>query len=265
MSQTTASRSATAAIADDPWGARARDWAEIEDENSRPLFEEVLDAAGVTAGATVLDVGCGSSLACAIGAARGARVSGLDSSPGLLEVARERVPDGDFRVGDMVSLPWADDSFDVVTFVNTFFFASDRESTMREAARVARAGGRVAVVVWPEPESVDLTAYLAALGPLMPPLPMQVDPFIGRKELDQLARRAGLEPQRTLDLDWSWEYRDDETMLRGLLSPGLSTLAIEAAGEDAVRDALTAGLEQFRLAGGGYRLENAVRCLIATA
>jgi SAM-dependent methyltransferase len=252
-------------LAVDPWGARACDWAEIEDENSRPLFEAVLDAARVGAGTRLLDVGCGSGLACAIAAGRGARVSALDASPGLLEIAHERVPEGDLRVGDMVSLPWAGDSFDAVTFINSFFFASDREAALREAGRVAQPGARIAVISWAAPEKVESTAYLAALQPLLPALPGDIDPFIEPAVLEQLARRAGLEPEQVIDLDWPWEYPNLETALRGLLSPGPSILAIETSGEEAVRDMLVKTLEQFRLTDGGYRLENEVHCLIATA
>jgi SAM-dependent methyltransferase len=249
----------------DLWGARARDWAEVEDEGSRHLFEAVLDALGVARGTRLLDVGCGSGLACGIAAQRGVHVSGLDASPGLLAIARERVPDGDFRLGDMVSLPWADDVFNAVAFINTFFFASDRDATLREAARVARPGARVAVISWASPDRVESTAYLAALEPLLPPLPAEIDPFIEPTELERLARAAGLHPAQVIDLDWTWQYPNRETALRGWMSPGPSTLALQAAGEEAVRDALAQTLEQFRLSDGRYRLENTVHCLIATA
>jgi SAM-dependent methyltransferase len=251
-------------VANDPWGARARDWAEIEDENSRPLFETVFAATGVGEGTRLLDVGCGSGLACAIAAGRGAQVTGLDASPGLLEIARERAPEGDFRLGDMTSLPFDDDSFDVVTFINTLFFAADHEAALREAAQVARSGAQLAVIAWEAPEKVELTAYLAAIEPLLPPSPVEINPFIPADELERLARRSGLEPQRNLELDWSWQYPELETMLRGLLSPGPSALAIEAVGEEGVREALMTALEPFRMTGGGYRLESIVRCLIAT-
>ena len=265
ISDTARQASASPPMGGDPWGARARDWAEIEDENSRPLFEAVLDATDVRKGTKLLDVGCGSGLACAIAAGRGAEVSGLDASPGLLAIAHERVPEGDFRVGDMASLPFDDDSFDVVTFINTFFFALDRETALREAARVGRRGAQLAVIAWEAPEKVELTAYLAALEPLLPPAPVEIDPFIPPAELERLARGSGFEPRRPLELDWSWQYADLDTALRGLLSPGLSTLAIEAAGEEKVKAALTKALEPFRMTDGAYRLESTVRCLIATA
>jgi SAM-dependent methyltransferase len=253
------------AASDDLWGSRARDWAEIEDENSRPLFNAVLDLTGVGEGTRLLDVGCGSGLACKIASERGARVSGLDASPGLIEIARERLPQGDFRVGDMVSLPWENDAFDTVTFINSLFFASNREAALREAGRVARPGARIAAISWAPPEQVESIAYLAALEPLLPPLPAEIDPFIEPAELEQLARGAGLQPQQVMDLDWPWEYPDRATALRGWLSPGPSILAIEASGEAKVRDALAKTLEQFHLTDGGYRLENTVHCLIAVA
>lgn len=264
MEETTQARKDSAAALGDPWGARARDWSEIEDENSRELFETVHEATGVGAGTRLLDVGCGSGLACALAAGRGARVSGIDASTGLVELARQRVPEGDFRVGDMESLPFDDGTFDVVTYVNSFFFAVDRELTLREAARVARAGGTIAVVMWTEPDRVELTAYIEALEPLMPPAPTPVDPFIDEAALETLARSSGLTPERTFEADWSWEYADLETALRGLLSPGLSVLATETSGEDAVKSAITRALEPYRTTDSGYRLENTVHVVIAT-
>jgi SAM-dependent methyltransferase len=251
-------------IADDPWAVRVRDWAEIEDENSRELFKTVHDATGVTSGTRLLDVGCGSGLACAMAAARGAEASGIDASAAMVELAGERLPQADLRVGDMVALPYRDDRFDVVTFVNSFFFAADRERTLDEARRVTRPGGKIAVVMWTAPERVELSAYVAALQPLIPAGPA-LDPFVETEELEALARRAELEPETTFEADWSWEYPDRDTMLRGLLAPGLSALAIENAGEETVKDALVAALAPYRATTGVYRLENTVRCMIAVA
>lgn len=249
----------------DPWGARARDWAAIEDEGSRTLFENVLDLAGIGDATRLLDVGCGSGLGCEIAASRGAIVAGLDTSPGLLEIAKERAPRADFRVGDMVSLPWGNDEFDVVTFINTFFFAPDQLTTLREAKRVTRPGGQILVISWSSPERVQATAYLAGLEPLLPPMPMEVDPFIAPTELKRLANDVGLQPEKVVDLEWVWDYPDLKTALRGWLSVGLSAVAIGVAGEEAVRNALKAALAPFVTSDGGYRLENLVHCLVAKA
>lgn len=252
-----------AAIVDDPWGTRARDWAEIEDEGSRPLFEAVLDLLGVGEGTRFVDVGCGSGLACRIAADRGAVVSGIDASPGLAQVASERTTDADIRVGDMVSLPWTDESFDAVSFINTFFFAADQARALSEAARVSASGARVAVVGWTSPDRMQSAGFLGALGPLLPPL-LPIDPFISPARLQELASLAGLRPTSIDELDWTWDYYPDlETAVRGLMSVGLSSLAIARSGEDAVRDAIVEFLRPFRTPAGGYNLVNSVYCLVA--
>ena len=69
---------------------------------------------GVDAGDQLLDVACGSGLAIELARLRGASCSGIDASPRLVAVARDRNPECDIRVGDMLALPWDPASFDVV-------------------------------------------------------------------------------------------------------------------------------------------------------
>ena len=115
------------------WGTDPQAWADLAEPHNRPLFEAVLDAAQVGDGTRVLDVGCGSGLTLVLARERGAVPSGIDISPGLLGVARERLPDADLREGDMETLPFADDAFDAVLGVNAFQFAGDPERALREA------------------------------------------------------------------------------------------------------------------------------------
>ena len=61
-------------------GHRPARWADLAEAHNRPLFEAVLDAAGVGQGTRVLDVGCGSGLTLVLAAQRGATPSGLDIS-----------------------------------------------------------------------------------------------------------------------------------------------------------------------------------------
>src|SRR3954468_19796380 len=100
--------SAAAEVQRGLWGGDPDGWAQFAEAHNRPLFEAVLDAAGVGAGTRVLDVGCGSGLTLVLAAARGAVPSGIDISPGLLGVARERLRGADLREGDMEALPFAD-------------------------------------------------------------------------------------------------------------------------------------------------------------
>jgi mono/diheme cytochrome c family protein len=62
------------------WGTRAREWADIQEVLMRPVYETVLDRAGVTSGTVHLDVGCSAGLAAQMAASRGAQVSGIDAS-----------------------------------------------------------------------------------------------------------------------------------------------------------------------------------------
>ena len=68
---------------------------------------------------------------------------------GLIAYARQRVPDGDFRVGDMERLPYEDEQFDAVFAANSVQFSENPVATVREFARVCRPQGRiVAGSVW---------------------------------------------------------------------------------------------------------------------
>ena len=52
------------------------------------------------------------------------------------------MPEADLRLGDLQTLPFADDAFDLVTGFTSFFFAEDMVAALREAGRVARPARR---------------------------------------------------------------------------------------------------------------------------
>jgi hypothetical protein len=83
------------------------------------------------------------------------------------EIARERVADGEFTTGDLEAL---DDTFDAVTGLNSFQYATNRQiATAGTPGRTARAP--IAIVTWAVPERCKATFQLAALGPLLWPAP----------------------------------------------------------------------------------------------
>ena len=124
------------------WSEQAPLWAELWGGFADPVRERIATATPIGRGARVLDVGCGSGELLMLAAARGAEVSGIDAAEGMLAIARRRLPDADLRLGAMEELPWEDGRFDVVTAVNALQFAPDFVAALREAARVARPGGR---------------------------------------------------------------------------------------------------------------------------
>ena len=260
------------------WGERARDWAEVMEGWSAwgiPVYRRVLERVAVAEGSTVLDVGCGAGRFCRIAADRGARVAGLDATPAFVEIARERVPDGDFRVGEMEELPWADDSFDLVTGFNSFFIAADMVNALREAGRVARPSAPVATSVFGRPDRCDSTTVFGALGDLFPSKPTGGSdpgdeaggdrPLHEKGTLEAAAVKAGLTPCEAGYLQFAEVYPNLETLLRGMLAAPPWRRAARVVGEEAVREAVTARLEPFEDSTGRYRLEEEIRYLIATA
>jgi SAM-dependent methyltransferase len=199
---------------------------------------------------------------------RGARVAGLDAAEASLEIARERAPEGDFRAGELEYLPWADNTFDVVTGFNSFQYAADVVNALREARRVARPRGRVAMAVWGRAEDCETVATLTALSKFLPPpSPGSPGPFAlsapGRVE--GLLELAGLSPLASAVVDCLFEFPDLETAVRGTMSSGPAAAAIQQAGAEAVRQAIAESLAPFRTSGGGYCQRNRFRHVIATA
>lgn len=108
-----------------------------------------LALAGEVAGRRILDAGCGSGPLFAALRECGAVVSGIDLSPGMLELARRRLgADADLRVADVADpLPFADDTFDDVIASLVLHYLKDWGPTLAEFRRVLKPGGRLIVSV----------------------------------------------------------------------------------------------------------------------
>lgn len=249
------------------WGARPRAWAEDE-EQQVPTYEAAIGQVGIAPGQRVLDVGCGSGVFLRLAAERGAVPFGLDASQALLEIARERVPDAELVAGEMERLPYDDDTFDLVTGFNSFFFAANLVVAVREAGRVAKPRAPVVIQVWGPPERCDLEAmkkvarsYAPPPPPDAPPPPKLWEPGV----LENLATEAGLIPETTFDASYPFEYPDEETLGRLLTAPmGLAELAGPER-EPALRREIIDALAPYRTPDGGYRLHNEFHFLVARA
>jgi SAM-dependent methyltransferase len=248
------------------WGARAEDWADIQEGVVRRVYESVFDRTGIKSGTRYLDVGCGAGMAAQIAASHGAHVTGIDAADGLLAIARARTPTGDFRQGDLEELPFQDQSFDLVTGFNSIQYAGNPVVALREARRVANIDAAVAVVTWGNPENMEAAAVVAALRPFMPPPPPGAPgPFALSDEaaLGQFAAAAGLKPVEIFEVDSPFVYPDQETAVRGLNSSGVSVRAIENANEQAVSEAQANAIAPFRKADGSYHIGASFMCLLA--
>lgn len=250
------------------WGAAAQDWAALGEPPQIPFFEAAFDAIGIDGGTRLLDAGCGAGLALVLAEQRGAIVTGLDASAGLLAVARERLPDADIREGDLEELPFEDDCFDAVTAFNSVQYAGDPAAALREIKRVAAPGAPVAVTTWGKVEQCEMRAVLGAIGALLPPPPPgAAGPFAlaAPGALELLVESAGLIAERALDVPTAYVHDDVDTAVRAHLSSGPARRAIENAGLDRTRDALTRVCEQARRPDGSVCFDNVFKVVIARA
>lgn len=248
------------------WGGRAADWAQIQERQCAGGYHAVFDRAPVGSETRLLDAGCGAGLALQLAADLGAEVAGIDASAGLLEVARDRLPGARLEHGDLEVLPFEDGSFDLVTGFNSFQFAADPVVALQEARRVTTPGGKVFVMTWGEPGNMEVTALVAALKPLLPPMPSNASgPFALSEpgKLEELAQQVGLTPREVFDVDSPWTYPDLATALRGLGSSGVAFKAAETSGQEALDAAHEAALAPFVQADGGYRIGATFRILMA--
>jgi SAM-dependent methyltransferase len=262
----TGPRTGSAQTQGDLWSVRARDFAEVMEGTFRPLYDSVLTRPEVAKATSLLDVGCGAGLAAQVFATTIADVAGIDASPAFIEIARERLPGRDLRVGEMEALPYADHRFDVVTGFNSFQYAASPVSALREARRVTRAGGTVVVATWGLPDDCEAAGHLKALGALMPPPPPGAPgPFALSDEakLKSLASEAGLASLAVVDVECPWRFPNLDTALRGMLSAGPAERAIRNSGMEQARNAVAGAIAPYRKPSGEYILSNKFRYLVA--
>ena len=116
-----------------------------------PVEEALLRALSEGPLGALLDIGTGTGRMAELFAPAASHVTGLDSSPEMLRIARARLQSlpadsHDLVQGDFSALPFADASFDTVLFHQVLHYAQEPGPVLAEAARVARPGGRIAVV-----------------------------------------------------------------------------------------------------------------------
>jgi SAM-dependent methyltransferase len=109
-------------------------------EAEEPVVREILAALPV---GVALDAACGTGRHAAQLAELGHRVIGVDATPEMLAVARAKVPEGDFREGDLRALPLADESVDVAVCAIAVSHVPELAPVLAELARVLRPGGHL--------------------------------------------------------------------------------------------------------------------------
>ena len=249
------------------WGRRARDWADVQEPQARGLYAIVLKALALSRETSLLDVGCGSGLFCELATKHGASVMGLDASNALLDLARRREPHATFFEGEMEELPFVENTFDVITALNSLQHVTSPLHALVDARRVLKRGGKIAIAAWAQPKHCAIANYFRSLDLLLPvasPDTPTAFSFSTDGMMVRLAARAGFAKLIEAEALTIWDYPDEATALRGLLSIGGAVRAIDCAGEERVREIARKFLAPHRLPhSGGYRIENAFHTLIA--
>jgi len=143
-----------------------------------PLGPQLVKAAGIGPGMKVLDVAAGTGNASLRAAAAGADVTASDLTPELLDagskVAEQQGLTLTWREADAESLPFEDDSFDVVMSSIGVMFAPHHQAAADELVRVCRPGGTIALLSW-TPEGM-IGALFRTMGPFAAPPPPGASP-----------------------------------------------------------------------------------------
>ena len=180
------------------------EYAAIARRNTWEVGERIVRAVGVRAGEDVLDVACGTGNAAIRAAREGARVTGVDLTPELFDAARAEAASAGVEIewveGDAESLPFPDESFDVVVSVFGCMFAPRHEVAAHELARVLRPSGRLGVCAWTPEGSVGRTIQVTAK--YLPPPPEVAQPPIlwgSEEHVRRLFAGTGVELELTRD------------------------------------------------------------------
>lgn len=242
----------------DLWGAEAKDWADIQEPTSIPLWDAMLDATGTTAGTAFLDAGCAAGGASVRALARGAQVTAVDVAAHSIEVARTRLPGATVAVAGVGDLPFAADSFDAVICVNVMQFVPDTAKGLADLVRVTKPGGKVSVAIFGAPGQVDentvFKAIVDALG--TPDAQFPEYRFSQPGTLQSLLSDAGLKDIAFAEINTPFVYANADIGWRGQRSAGSIQDAMEKVGAAKIETVVKDAFAQYARPDGSIHMDN---------
>jgi len=248
------------------WGTAPHDWALYLEITFLPLYKKIISKSGLSPQHHVLDIGCGSGLFLRMAGAKGATCTGIDVSPALLELAKERNPAATLLNQDMRQLHLEDKSFDVVSGFNSLQYADDIMHTLGEIKRVLKDDGQLVIGVWGSAEECEALDVLASIASLLPEPPAGSPGPLALSEegkVEQLLAAAGFQLKEKGTANCHWNFSSLDEALKGILSAGPSAEAIRYAGIDKVKEQLVNTLAPFNIYDEMFVLENVFHYFVA--
>jgi SAM-dependent methyltransferase len=254
MAQSVGSSAAQAVL----WNATAERRAQWIARALVPLWDAMLDVVRLRPGVRLLDAGCGSGEAAALALSRGAEVWGLDCSDSMLAAARESAARATLTHGDLEALPYAGDWFDAITACNSIHFAADPLQAMRELARVARRGARIAITSMGSRDDLHIRRVVFdptfALNHGPPPAnPLR---FSEPGALERLIADAGLEITTTIKVLSEWTFPDFDEAWAAWRCIGPVNAIVKQLGEEPVRATVKDAADRLARDGRAYTLRD---------
>jgi ubiquinone/menaquinone biosynthesis C-methylase UbiE len=221
----------------------------------------LLNAAQVWPGATLLDVATGPGSLALEATRLGMICTGVDLSPGMIQLAEKSNPGIEFRVADVEHLPFADTSFDAVVCNFGLGHFPYPEASVAECFRVLKPGGRIALSWWDDPSKQriqglfrEAIAEIGAAPAADVPQGHVIYRFADTHEFRNLLEKADLMNVSVEDHQTTYLIPDVDSLWRG----GLGSFALtastiarqDAETQTAIRAALERRAETYRTTAG---------------
>jgi ubiquinone/menaquinone biosynthesis C-methylase UbiE len=243
------------------WSIDPHGWADRFEPNQMGLWHQMLTTGLVFPRTRFFDAGCGSGGASVLAADRGAQITGLDATEALLKIARERLPQADFRQGDLEQLPFADGSFDCVFACNSIQFTESPSRALAELGRVAANEATIVVCVLVKPAESGLRQVQQTMNQAAAQPPPRFGPFSLAEpgKLEAALAEAGLWIERDEEIPCDFVFSGIEEAWLAARAAGPTRLAIQQLGELRSREVGLKAMQPYITTRGCVRLPNRMR------
>lgn len=184
----------------------------------------VIRAGKIDSHSRVLDIGCGPGNSTIALGKTGAKVTGIDFSQKMIDVATSTYPELDFKLADTENIPENDSTFDAVIANYVVHHLADPEKVFLEIARVLKPNGRFVFVVWgPNEEQTSFGAFFNAFMAHHELSDLPHGPLYGVVEREiflPMIEKGGLYNLKISKHNTVWNYQTLSPIMEGLWTWG---------------------------------------------